>query len=73
MKRSVSLKVSHETNKLPPLEPQVDMPVFFYIDPEYAEDPRLENVDIITLSYVFFESKEGVELPNLRIPQPLKS
>lgn len=42
---------------------QVDMPVFFYIDPEYAEDPKLETVDDITLSYTFFESKPGLTLP----------
>ena len=42
---------------------QVDMPVFFYIDAEYAEDPKLEQVDEIMLSYTFFESKEGMEVP----------
>ena len=35
------------------------MPVFFYIDPEYVEDPFLEKKDEITLSYTFFESKPG--------------
>lgn len=39
------------------------MPVFFYIDPEFAEDPRMANVDLITLSYTFFEAKEGHKLP----------
>lgn len=39
------------------------MPVFFYIDPEFAEDPRMVNVDLITLSYTFFEAKEGHTLP----------
>ena len=39
------------------------MPVFFYIDAEYAEDPKLEQVDEIMLSYTFFESKEGMEVP----------
>lgn len=43
--------------------PQVDMPVFFYIDPEYAADPLLENSNEITLSYTFFEAKEGLQLP----------
>lgn len=38
------------------------MPVFFYIDPDFVNDPKLENVDIITLSYTFFEVKEGVKL-----------
>ncbi|XP_026687012.1 cytochrome c oxidase assembly protein COX11, mitochondrial [Diaphorina citri] len=42
---------------------QVDMPVFFYIDPEFVEDPRMEEVDNIILSYTFFESKEGFSLP----------
>ncbi|CAG0893874.1 unnamed protein product [Darwinula stevensoni] len=41
----------------------VDMPVFFYIDPEFAEDPKMENVTEITLSYTFFEAKQGLELP----------
>eukprot|EP00055_Hartaetosiga_balthica_P016442 m.104220 g.104220 ORF g.104220 m.104220 type:complete len:291 (-) comp9107_c0_seq1:1153-2025(-) len=35
---------------------EVDMPVFFYIDPEFAEDPGLMNVNDITLSYTFFKS-----------------
>lgn len=39
------------------------MPVFFYVDPEFAEDPRMEYVEEITLSYTFFEAKEGLKLP----------
>lgn len=42
---------------------QVDMPVFFYIDPEFVDDPRMEFVDEIVLSYTFFEAKEGMKLP----------
>lgn len=42
---------------------QVDMPVFFYIDPEFVADPKMELVDTITLSYTFFESKDGMNLP----------
>lgn len=42
---------------------QVDMPVFFYIDPEFCDDPKMERVEIITLSYTFFEAKEGMTLP----------
>lgn len=45
---------------------EVDMPVFFYIDPEFAEDPKMEFVDEITLSYTFFEAKDGQQL--LQIP-----
>ncbi|KAK3612431.1 hypothetical protein CHS0354_032040 [Potamilus streckersoni] len=51
-----------EEQRLNPHE-QVDMPVFFYIDPDYAEDPKLENVNTIFLSYTFFEAKEGLNLP----------
>ena len=39
------------------------MPVFFYIDPEFEEDPAMEQVDNIILSYTFFESKPGLNLP----------
>jgi len=42
---------------------QVDMPVFFYIDPEFTEDPKMEFVDEIVLSYTFFEAKPGFNLP----------
>ena len=42
---------------------QVDMPVFFYIDPDYVKDPFLQNANEITLSYTFFESKPGMKLP----------
>ena len=53
-----------EEQRLNPGE-EVDMPVFFYIDPEYLEDPNLEKSDIITLSYTFFESKPGLVLPSM--------
>ncbi len=43
------------------------MPVFFYIDPEFAEDPAMAKIDEITLSYTFFQAKEasirGLSLP----------
>ncbi|XP_042238117.1 cytochrome c oxidase assembly protein COX11, mitochondrial-like [Homarus americanus] len=42
---------------------EVHMPVFFYIDPEFADDPKMQNVDILTLSYTFFEAREGLQLP----------
>ena len=53
-----------EEQRLNPGE-EVDMPVFFYIDPEFLEDPNLEKSDIITLSYTFFESKPGLVLPSM--------
>lgn len=32
----------------------VDMPVFFYIDPEFLRDPNMSKIDTITLNYTFF-------------------
>lgn len=45
-----------EEQRLNPHE-EVDMPVFFYIDPEIEENASLLNVNLITLSYTFFEAK----------------
>lgn len=42
----------------------VDMPVFFYIDPEFATDRRLKNIDHLTLSYVFFKTGEVPTMPD---------
>ena len=46
---------------------KVDMPVFFYIDPEFATDPRMRGIDHLTLSYTFFkvadEEEEAASLP----------
>lgn len=53
-----------EEQRLNPDE-EVDMPVFFYIDPEFLEDPNLEKADEIILSYTFFESRPGLVLPNM--------
>ncbi|XP_055906092.1 cytochrome c oxidase assembly protein COX11, mitochondrial [Eupeodes corollae] len=50
-----------EEQQLNPHE-EVDMPVFFYIDPEFVHDPKMENIDTITLSYTFFEAKDGLKL-----------
>jgi len=36
----------------------VDMPVFFFIDPEYLDDPQISYVTDITLSYTFFQTDE---------------
>jgi cytochrome c oxidase assembly protein subunit 11 len=36
---------------------EVDMPVYFFIDPEYTKDKHLDNVKEIVLSYTFFNSK----------------
>ena len=36
----------------------VDMPVFFYVDPDFLEDRRMAKLDTMTLSYTFFKSNE---------------
>ncbi|AKM10554.1 cytochrome c oxidase assembly protein [Croceicoccus naphthovorans] len=38
---------------------EVRMPVLFYVDPAFIDDPDTETVDQITLSYTFYESKKG--------------
>lgn len=39
----------------------VDMPVFFFIDPDFVNDPSMKGIDTITLSYTFFsESILGI-------------
>ena len=35
----------------------VDMPVFFFIDPDVLDNPRMQDVDLITLSYTFFKAR----------------
>ena len=35
---------------------EVDMPVFFYIDPAFMEDPQMTDVTHVTLSYTFFKT-----------------
>mmetsp|Transcript_1581 Transcript_1581/g.2570 ORF Transcript_1581/g.2570 Transcript_1581/m.2570 type:complete len:235 (-) Transcript_1581:70-774(-) len=49
-----------EEQRLGPHE-EIDMPVFFFIDPEMVDDPAMDNISNITLSYTFF--KTGEELP----------
>ncbi|KAF3423423.1 hypothetical protein E2986_00843 [Frieseomelitta varia] len=51
-----------EEQRLNPHE-EVDMPVFFYIDPEFINDPKMQNVEEIVLSYTFFEAKQGMTFP----------
>jgi cytochrome c oxidase assembly protein subunit 11 len=40
---------------------EMNMPVLFYVDPEMNDDPNLDDVSTITLSYTFF-SAESEEL-----------
>ncbi len=36
---------------------KTDLGVTFFVDPAYADDPNLENIDTITLSYSFYPAK----------------
>ena len=47
-----------EEQRLKPHE-EVDMPVFFYVDPEMENDPHMDGVKTLTLSYTFFPSKHN--------------
>lgn len=49
-----------DEQRLKPRE-EVDMPVFFFVDPEMLNDPSMENVHEITLSYTFFKTDEDNE------------
>ncbi|CAI9752739.1 unnamed protein product [Fraxinus pennsylvanica] len=45
-----------EEQRLLPGE-QIDMPVFFYIDPEFETDPRMDGINNLILSYTFFKRR----------------
>lgn len=45
-----------EQQRLGPGE-EVDMPVFFFIDPEFAKDPAMNSIDDIVLHYSFFKTE----------------
>lgn len=36
---------------------RMDMPVMFYVDPAMNDDPNLDDVEVITLSYTFFKTE----------------
>jgi cytochrome c oxidase assembly protein subunit 11 len=49
-----------EEQRLAPAE-MVDMGVSFFVDPAILEDPRMDDVKTITLSYTFFRALEETE------------
>lgn len=36
---------------------EVDFPVYFFLDPAMADDPNLDDVQVVTLSYTFYASE----------------
>lgn len=57
-----------EEQKLQPGE-DVDMPVFFFIDPDFLDDPLMKDVNTITLSYTFFNTKQAKGLSPVKPAQ----
>lgn len=43
----------------------VDMPVFFYIDPDFVNDPSMKGIEQVTLSYTFFSQSFYMTFPKL--------
>ncbi|CAO3592180.1 unnamed protein product [Absidia cylindrospora] len=50
-----------EEQRLAPGE-DVDMPVFFFIDPDFLDDPYMKDVSTITLGYTLFNAKQAPHL-----------
>lgn len=47
----------------------LDMPVFFYIDPDFADDRNMDDVRDIMLSYTFFKAEDVTPEQLLRAQQ----
>lgn len=44
---------------------EVDLPLFFFIDKDYAEDRSMADLDDIVLSYTFFRSVKSYHFVQL--------
>ncbi|KAK9463024.1 cytochrome c oxidase assembly protein CtaG/Cox11-domain-containing protein [Lipomyces oligophaga] len=54
---------------------EVDMPIFFFIDPDFDNDPLMKHIQSVVLSYTFFRAKTGpigkteqVPVTQVRVP-----
>jgi cytochrome c oxidase assembly protein subunit 11 len=49
---------------------KIDMPVFFFIDPDFLDDKSMDQVDTITLSYTFFKAgdSDAPEVAGMHMP-----
>lgn len=52
---------------------EVDMPLFFFIDPEFSRDPAMRNIDDVVLHYTFFRAKHDQQHEQLFAEQKSRS
>jgi len=38
---------------------EVDMPIFFFIDKDFMDDPTMRDIDDVVLSYTFFKARRN--------------
>jgi cytochrome c oxidase assembly protein subunit 11 len=50
---------------------QVDMPVFFFLDNDFVDDPQMKRIDSIVLSYTFFKAKYDKDGHLVPVPVPV--
>ena len=49
----------------------IDMPVFFFIDPDFVNDPAMSKIDSVILSYTFFSMISSIPRPDVASSQIL--